>query len=89
MALVVALVCLALTGSYEHFVCQHFCFELRCWGGFNAQGGFALKLWTLKAKMTKEDWKEHVPALKRAAAQAGAGHGLSCFTCVFGLDELL
>ena len=30
MALVVALVCLALTGSYEHFVCQHYCFELRC-----------------------------------------------------------
>ena len=29
MALVVALVCLALTGSYEHFVCQHHCFELR------------------------------------------------------------
>ena len=59
------------------------------WGGFNAQGGFALKLWTPTAKMTKEDWKEHVPALKRAAAQAGAGHGLSYFTCVFGLDELL
>ena len=30
MALVVALVCLALTGSYEHCVCQHYCFELRC-----------------------------------------------------------
>ena len=59
------------------------------WGGFNAQGGFALKLWTPRAKMTKEDWKEHVPALKRAAAQAGAGHGLSCCTCVFGLDRLL
>ena len=59
------------------------------WGGFNAQGGFALKLWTPKAKMTKEDWKEHIPALKRAAALAGAGHGLSCCTVVFGLDKLL
>lgn len=48
------------------------------WGGFNAQGGFALRLWTPKAKMQKEEWKEHVPALKRAAATAGAGRILSC-----------
>ena len=42
------------------------------WGGFNAEGGFALRLWTPTAKMKKEDWSYHVPALKRAAAQAGA-----------------
>ena len=59
------------------------------WGGFNAQGGFALKLWTSTLKIKAEEWMEHVPALKRAAAQAGAGHGLSCCTCVFGLDSLL
>ena len=40
------------------------------WGGFNVHGGFALKLWTEKAKMTKEQWAAHLPALKRAASQA-------------------
>jgi len=40
------------------------------WGGFSVQGGFALKLWTPRAKMTKEEWAAHVPALKRAASQA-------------------
>ena len=54
------------------------------WGGFNAQGGFALRLWTSTPKMNAEEWVEHVPALKRAASQAGAGHGLSCCICVFG-----
>ena len=53
------------------------------WGGFNAQGGFALRLWTPKSKMQKEEWMEHVPALKRAAAQAGASHCLSCHTSRF------
>ena len=48
------------------------------WGGFSAQGGFALKLWTPTPKMNQEEWMEYVPALKRAAAQAGAGHALSC-----------
>ena len=40
------------------------------WGGFNVKGGFALKLWTEKAKMTKDQWATHLPALKRAASQA-------------------
>ena len=34
--------------------------------------------------MTAEEWMEYVPALKKAAAQAGAGHALSCCACVFG-----
>ena len=63
------------------------------WGGFNAQGGFALRLWTPTSKMKKEEWMEHVPALKRAAAQAGASHCLSCHTCKFSnqsdLGELI
>ena len=40
------------------------------WGGFNVQGGFALKLWTPTAKLTQEEWAAHVPALKKAATQA-------------------
>ena len=40
------------------------------WGGFNVKGGFALKLWTDKPKMTNDQWAAHVPALKRAASQA-------------------
>ena len=40
------------------------------WGGFNVHGGFALKLRTEKAKMTKDQWAAHLPALKRAASQA-------------------
>ena len=36
------------------------------------------------AKMNADERMEHVPALKRAASQAGAGHGLSCCICVFG-----
>ena len=43
--------------------------------------------------MQKEEWMEHVPALKRAAAQAGASHCLSCHTCKFSdqsdLSELI
>ena len=34
------------------------------WGGFSAHGGFALKLWTQKAKMDKEQWAGHIPALR-------------------------
>ena len=52
------------------------------WGGFNAQGGLCLRLWTNTAKMNADEWMEHVPALTRAASQAGAGHGLSCCICV-------
>ena len=40
------------------------------WGGFSVHGGFALKLWTERSKMTKEEWATHVPALKRAASEA-------------------
>ena len=47
------------------------------WGGFNVKGGFALKLWTEKPKMKKEQWAAHVPALKRAASQAKNCHNLS------------
>ena len=48
------------------------------WGGFSVNGGFALKLWTEKPKMTKDQWAAHVPALKRAASQANNCHNLSC-----------
>ena len=43
------------------------------WGGFSAHGGFALKLWTPKAKMKQQEWAAHVPALKKAASQANTG----------------
>ena len=44
--------------------------EVPLWGGFDVNGGFALKLWTDKPKMTKEQWVTHLPELKRAASQA-------------------
>ena len=47
--------------------------KIPLWGGFNVQGGFALKLWTPKAKMDKEAWAAHIPALKRAASQSNTG----------------
>ena len=47
------------------------------WGGFNVAGGFALRLWTPTPKMEKEAWAEYVPALKRAASQAGNSEDLS------------
>ena len=55
------------------------------WGGFNAAGGFALKLWTPKPKMTQDEWKAHVPALKRAAATAKNCLDLSCLNMCLAL----
>ena len=56
----------------------HLGVKVPLWGGFSVHGGFALKLWTEKAKMTKEQWAAHLPALKRAASQANNCHNLSC-----------
>ena len=39
------------------------------WGGFTGSGTFALKLWTHKPKMVKEEWAEYIPALKRSIDQ--------------------
>ena len=41
------------------------------WGGFTGGGRFTLRLWTPKAKMTKAEWVERIPALKRAIDIAG------------------
>ena len=37
------------------------------WGGFTGHGKFTLREWTARPKMTKEDWVQHLPAMKRAA----------------------
>ena len=42
------------------------------WSGFGVHGGFVFKLWTKTPKMKKEQWAEHVPALKRAASEANS-----------------
>ena len=47
------------------------------WGGFCGSGEFAMRIWIAKAKMTKAEWSQHVPALKRAASQAGSSVDLS------------
>ena len=47
------------------------------WGGMTGDGTFSLKLWTAKAKMKKEEWAQHTPQLKRAAAMSGSSEFLS------------
>ena len=44
------------------------------WGGFTGNGKFALRLWTPKPKMTKEEWQGLVPKVKGAVADAYGEH---------------
>ena len=37
------------------------------WGGFTGDGKFTLHEWAPRPKMTKADWVQHLPAVKRAA----------------------
>ena len=41
------------------------------WGGFTGGGRFALKEWTPRPKMTKEEWAPRILACKRAIDKAG------------------
>ena len=41
------------------------------WGGFTGGGRFALKEWTPRPKMTKEEWATRILACKRAVDKAG------------------
>ena len=41
------------------------------WGGFTGGGQFALRLWTARPKMTKDEWAKNIPALKRAIDETG------------------
>jgi len=45
------------------------------WGGFTGDGQFALRLWTAKPKMKSQEWAQHVPQLKRAAAMSASRGG--------------
>ncbi len=45
--------------------------------GFTGDGTFALRLWTEKPKMKKEDWVQYIPQLKKAAATHGSSELLS------------
>lgn len=36
------------------------------WGGFTGGGEFSLRLWTARAKMTKTEWIQKMPRLKKA-----------------------
>ena len=47
------------------------------WGGFTGDGTFALRLWTEKPKMKKEEWVQYIPQLKKAAATHGSSELLS------------
>ena len=49
------------------------------WGGFTGDGTFSLRLWTDKPKMKKEEWAQHIPQLKAAAAVSGSSGHLSVF----------
>ena len=40
------------------------------WGGFTGRGHFTLREWTPRPKMTKLEWAQRVPALKRAVDRA-------------------
>ena len=37
------------------------------WGGFSGDGHFSLRLWTQRPKLTRAEWTQKVPSLKRAA----------------------
>ena len=43
------------------------------WGGCTGNGRFALRLWTPKPKMTKEEWQALVPKVKGAMSEAYGG----------------
>ena len=47
------------------------------WGGFTGDGAFSLRLWIEKPKMKKEEWAQHIPQLKRAAATSASSVYLS------------
>lgn len=55
------------------------------WGGFTGDGQFTLRLWTPKAKYKKEEWPEHIPALKRAAQSHGSSDSLSRLQTLLGM----
>ena len=42
------------------------------WGGFSGGGKFVLRIWSPHPKMTKEEWKAHIPQLKQAIDNAEA-----------------
>ena len=53
--------------------------KIPLWGGFAGDGAFALRLWTAKPKMKKEEWVQYTPQLKKAAATHGSSGLLSAF----------
>ena len=40
------------------------------WGGFTGGGKFALRLWTPRPKMSKPDWANKIPQIKRTIDHA-------------------
>ena len=40
---------------------------MQLWGGFSGDGHFRLRLWTQRPKLTRAEWTQKVPCLKRAA----------------------
>ena len=45
------------------------------WGGFTGDGQFSLRLWTKTPKMKSQEWSQHIPQLKRAAAMSASSRG--------------
>ena len=65
-------------GEQQETDCQHYNrygvqlgVKVPLWGGFTGRGRFALRLWTPRPKMSKEEWPGWVPRLKRAADAGG------------------
>ena len=42
------------------------------WGGFTGTGHFPLKIWSPRAKMSREEWIKMLPILRRSVYKAGA-----------------
>ena len=45
--------------------------KMPLWGGFSGDGEFNLRLWTSTPKMTRAEWIQKVPVLKKAARTVG------------------
>ena len=45
------------------------------WGGFTGDGHFAMRIWTARSKLTKEEWAQHLPEIRKAATRSAYSGG--------------
>ena len=46
------------------------------WGGFTGDGKFTLRIWSARAKYTKEEWAQELPKVRKAAAMSSHSRGV-------------